>query len=472
MAATLNNLAQATCGMCDKHPRLRAMLAGVVAVAAGAATAAVVHTDSDGTTFDVTGGTLTVNVPTSGKTNSYDYVANILNNGSYAITDIVKDGPGVLNAKAASAYTGSWTINAGAVRCTANQSLGSTSGTAASKGAVTVKSGAAIKLEVDPCYVLNNRRIFVEGAGDGTVYKSAIVGKAATATDKNGIAGSSIQLTGDTDFWAEGGCTVDIGNSAFDLAGHTFNVCGKDWSWFYFRGGMMATNSNASADAVVKIPKSTNMKTTLVGLTTWLGGGRNVIDVTGSGRIYIEGKVEGDWTMKLKGPVRGIRTTTPQTTRSSYYIRLPTVINGAVTIGNGDNTNPGYGLELGGSIRGRRLCRFVHALGPGRRHIPLCGVLPGRCAIPHGGGQDGFRQRLGHLDGRNDRARDFQPLHHQGEEHRHGQRGRFHDSRHYGDGRRDERPRHACRHRHVHAHAGPSRVWRHVAGNLQSGLCE
>ncbi len=33
MAATLNNLAQATCGMCDKHPRLRAMLAGVVAVA-------------------------------------------------------------------------------------------------------------------------------------------------------------------------------------------------------------------------------------------------------------------------------------------------------------------------------------------------------------------------------------------------------------------------------------------------------
>ena len=211
MATTFNNLARATCGKCDKHPGLRAMLAGVVAVAAGAATAAVVHTDSDGTTFDVTGGTLTVNVPTSGKTNSYDYVANILNNGSYAITDIVKDGPGVLNAKAASAYIGSWTINAGAVRCTANQSLGSTSGTAASKGAVTVKSGAAIKLEVDPCYVLNNRRIFVEGAGDGTVYKSAIVGKAATATDKNGIAGSSIQLTGDTDFWAEGGCTVDIG---------------------------------------------------------------------------------------------------------------------------------------------------------------------------------------------------------------------------------------------------------------------
>ena len=321
-------------------------------LAAGAATAAVVHTDSDGTTFDVTGGTLTVNVPTSGKTNSYDYVANILNNGSYAITDIVKDGPGVLNAKAASAYTGSWTINAGAVRCTANQSLGSTSGTAASKGAVTVKSGAAIKLEVDPCYVLNNRRIFVEGAGDGTAYKSAIVGKAATATDRNGIAGSSIQLTGDTDFWAEGGYTVDIGNSAFDLAGHTFNVCGKDWSWLYFRGGMVATNSNASADAVVKIPKSTNMKTTLVGLTTWLGGGRNVIDVTGNGRIYIEGQVEGDWTMKLKGTVRGIRTTTPQTTRSSYYIRLPTVINGAVTIGNGDNTNPGYGLELGGSITG------------------------------------------------------------------------------------------------------------------------
>ena len=317
---------------------------GIAGGMALSATAAVVHTDSDGTTFDVTGGTLTVNVPTFGKTNSYDYVANILNNGSYAITDIVKDGPGVLNAKAASAYTGSWTINAGAVRCTANQSLGSTSGTAASKGAVTVKSGAAIKLEVDPCYVLNNRRIFVEGAGDGTVYKSAIVGKAATATDKNGIAGSSIQLTGDTDFWAEGGCTVDIGNSAFDLAGHTFNVCGKDWSWFYFRGGMVATNSNASADAVVKIPKSTNMKTALTGLTTWLGGGRNVIDVTGNGRIYVEGKVEGDWTMKLKGTVRGIRTTTPQTTRSSYYLRLPTVINGAVTIGNGDNTSPGYAL--------------------------------------------------------------------------------------------------------------------------------
>jgi hypothetical protein len=89
-------------------------IAGGVALSAAAA---VVHTDSDGTTFDVTGGTLTVNVPTSGKTNSYDYLANILNNGSYAITDIVKDGPGVLNAKAASAYTGSWTINAGAMRC-------------------------------------------------------------------------------------------------------------------------------------------------------------------------------------------------------------------------------------------------------------------------------------------------------------------------------------------------------------------
>ena len=386
MAATLNNLAQATCGMCDKHPRLRAMLAGVVAVAAGAATAAVVHTDSDGTTFDVTGGTLTVNVPTSGKTNSYDYVANILNNGSYAITDIVKDGPGVLNAKAASAYTGSWTINAGAVRCTANQSLGSTSGTAASKGAVTVKSGAAIKLEVDPCYVLNNRRIFVEGAGDGTAYKSAIVGKAATATDKNGIAGSSIQLTGDTDFWAEGGCTVDIGNSAFDLAGHTFNVCGKDWSWLYFRGGMVATNSNASVDAVVKIPKSTNMKTTLTGLTTWLGGGRNVIDVTGSGRIYIEGKVEGDWTMKLKGSIRGVRTTTPQTTRSSYYIRLPTVINGAVTIGNGDNTNPGYGLELGGSsgVSGHLVAEdgFHVGLGVGARLLFGGSLLDGECGVP------------------------------------------------------------------------------------------
>ena len=47
----------------------------LVTASAGAVT---VHTAADGSTFDVTGGTLTITVPSGVTQSSYDYVANVL----------------------------------------------------------------------------------------------------------------------------------------------------------------------------------------------------------------------------------------------------------------------------------------------------------------------------------------------------------------------------------------------------------
>ena len=105
----------------------------LVAASAGAVT---VHTAADGSTFDVTAGTLTITVPSGVTQTSYDYVANVLNKSEYAVTAVVKDGSGVLAARSAASYTGSWTIQAGVVTFKVANAFGSTSGTPATTGAI------------------------------------------------------------------------------------------------------------------------------------------------------------------------------------------------------------------------------------------------------------------------------------------------------------------------------------------------
>ena len=114
----------------------------LVTASAGAVT---VHTAADGSTFDVTGGTLTITVPSGVTQSSYDYVANVLSKSEYAVTAVVKDGPGVLEARSAASYTGSWTVQAGVVTFKVANAFGSTSGTPATTGAITVMSGASIQ---------------------------------------------------------------------------------------------------------------------------------------------------------------------------------------------------------------------------------------------------------------------------------------------------------------------------------------
>ncbi len=333
-------------------------LALAVAFASFAAMSETIHTAADGSTFDVTGGTLTITVP-SGKTqSSYDYVANILNNSSYAITEIVKEGAGILSARSASSYTGAWTVNAGSVKCSADYSLGSVSGSADSKGAVTVRSGACIQLDRNLVNLVNNRCMVIEGNGDSANYSgnpAAIYCSQGTSTY---IAGSTLALAGDARTWGP----LNLGSSSvIDVNGHNLGISGNQWSYYYFKNGVVVTNSSASGGAVT-LTTSPNYKV-VIRSSVWRGGDANTLDVNGSGRLYVEGNVDTDWTVKLKGPVRGgVQTKTPQTARNSYRLKASSiVVNGSVNICNPDGSKmsnndysyePGFGLALDGEITG------------------------------------------------------------------------------------------------------------------------
>ncbi len=323
----------------------------LVTASAGAVT---VHTAADGSTFDVTGGTLTITVPSGVTQSSYDYVANVLNKSEYAVTAVVKDGPGVLEARSAASYTGSWTIQAGVVTFKVANAFGSTSGTPATTGAITVMSGASIQSDSKDNTSLNNRRVFIAGAGDGSSYKGALIGtvQGTTAPSQGMIKNAQIGLTGDATIWGAASCTMDFMNgTTVDLAGRTLNLSGGAWHNFYVYKAVI-TNSDEVAAATVKSPLATNYKVHLRD-SVWRGGSRNVLDMTGNGRNYIEGKVDTDWTVKMKGSVRGSRSSNPLSATNSYYLTASSfVVNGSATVGNADSTDPGYGLQLNGPITG------------------------------------------------------------------------------------------------------------------------
>ena len=321
------------------------MVTFLLAASAGAAT---VHTAADGSTFDVTAGTLTITVPSGVTQTSYDYVANVLNKSEYAVTAVVKDGPGVLDARSAASYTGSWTIQAGVVTFKVANAFGSTSGTPATTGAITVMSGASIQSDSKDNTSLNNRLIFIAGAGDGSSYKGALIGtvQGSYALNQGMIKNAQISLTDDATTWAAKSYTMDfMSGTTVDLAGHTLNLGGSQWSNFYVSNAVI-TNSDDVAAATVKAPLATNYKVHLCN-SVWRGGSRNVLDMTGNGRNYIEGKVNTDWTVKLKGTVRGNRSSNPLSVTNSYYLTASSfVVNGSASIGNDDSTDPGYGLQL------------------------------------------------------------------------------------------------------------------------------
>ena len=323
----------------------------LVTASAGAVT---VHTAADGSTFDVTGGTLTITVPSGVTQSSYDYVANVLNKSEYAVTAVVKDGPGVLEARSAASYTGSWTVQTGVVTFKVANAFGSTSGTPATTGVITVMSGASIQSASKDNTSLNNRRVFIAGAGDGSSYKGALIGtvQGTTAPNQGMIKNAQISLTDDATTWAASSYTMDFMNgTTVDLAGHTLNLSGGNWHNFYVVDAVI-TNSDDVAVATVKSPLATNYKVHLHN-SVWRGGSQNILDMTGNGRNYIEGKVDTDWTVKMKGSVRGSRSSNPLSVTNSYCIMASSfVVNGSATIGNDDNANPGYGLQLNGPITG------------------------------------------------------------------------------------------------------------------------
>ena len=377
-------------------------------LAAASAGAVTVHTAADGSTFDVTGGTLTITVPSGVTQSSYDYVANVLSKSEYAVTAVVKDGPGVLEARSAASYTGSWTVQAGVVTFKVANAFGSTSGTPATTGAITVMSGASIQSDSKDNTSLNNRRVFIAGAGDGSSYKGALIGTVAgsSAPNQGMIKNAQISLTDDATTWAAASYTMDFMNgTTVDLAGHTLNLSGGNWHNFYVVGAVI-TNSDDIAVATVKAPLATNYKVHLCN-SVWRGGSRNVLDMTGNGRNYIEGKVDTDWTVKMKGSVRGSRSTSPLSVTNSYCIMASSfVVNGSVTIGNDDNANPGHGLQLNGPITGNASSSltvnkgaWVSFNGPvntyeGSFTLSGGGNDTGGHAVPDLGRQDGVGQRF------------------------------------------------------------------------------
>ena len=309
-----------------------------------AASAAVVQTAADGSTFDVADGVLTANVP-AGVTNGYDYVANILDVPTYGITSVVKTGSGTLNAPAAPNYTGSWRVDQGVVAWKDATSFGPAN--SANRSSVTVESGAAIIPAVAGKAALSDRALALAGSGTTDV-KGVISNPVGGWMD---IARSQITLEDDATIWSSSSGGARLNTSWIDLNGHALSLAGVDWSWAYIQENTVVTNSSVTPARMV-LEASSNFKTSL-GASKWLGGSANVIDVTGLGRLYLNGRSEGDWTLRLKGPVRGEVSTAPQTeNRFGWFGPGPVVINGVVTIGNADNQANGHGLVLAGPVSG------------------------------------------------------------------------------------------------------------------------
>lgn len=312
------------------------------------ASAAVVQTAADGSTFDVADGVLTVNVPT-GVTNGYDYVANILNVPTYGITSVIKTGAGTLNAPAAPNYTGSWRVAKGVIAWKDATSFGPAN--SANGSSVTVESGAALVPAVTGKAALSDRVLSLAGSGTADV-KGVVSNPVGGSID---VARSQITLEDDATIWSTSSGSR-IKTAWIDLNGHALSLAGAAWSWTYIQDNTVVTNSSATPARVV-LEASSNFKSE-IGNSKWLGGPANVIDVTGNGRLYLDGRSEGDWTLSLKGTVRGEVSTSPQTEdRFGWFGPGPVVFNGGVTIGNADNQTggvfpPGYGLVLAGPVSG------------------------------------------------------------------------------------------------------------------------
>ena len=322
-------------------PRMRLVVAMMVAGFAAGTFAAVVQTDSDGTTFDVTDGVLTITVP-SGKINSgYDYVANILNKQS--ITSVVKDGAGVLKARAAAGYVGSWLVRGGVVLVDANvnTAFGAAATQPVEANKVTVASGASVNFAKSTA--LDNRLVEIAGAG---VTDSA--GALSLVGGNSYILGTLIRLTDDAtiDFRA----TVYV-NGTIDVNGHKLSSGGGQWTNGYYEYGghkLVVTNSAASS-AVFEGPSATNFKFHLTS-PAFLGGSENLMTSTSNGRTYMDGLLTGDWTLNLLSGcrIRGGRTATPPA-NYGWSGTGPILAAGTVTFANDDNTDPGYGCILKGS---------------------------------------------------------------------------------------------------------------------------
>ena len=327
----------------DRHLYLGCMWALCGAVTASAA---VVQTAADGSTFDVADGVLTITVP-SGKTQAtYDYVANILNQASYGVTQVVKDGEGVLTAKAAPNYVGSWRIKAGVLEFNTASCLGKASTSATEATSITVEDGATLRSNLASASSFPNRIWRFAGNG-ASGCKAAFESTTASAVTMAETA--LVFLDGDSSWYPKTGYgtfQVSGARSVFDLCGHNFTMKGAAHHWGKFNSDLLITNSSESAASTFEACDTSGIKTSFGNLSMY-GGARNTLSVSGNGRVYFEGLVNSDWSLKLSGPVRGKRA--QPSASSGWHSVSPITVNGTITVGNEDNTTTGYGLTLKGS---------------------------------------------------------------------------------------------------------------------------
>lgn len=316
--------------------------------------AAIVHTADDGSTFDVTGDTLTINVPSGVTQSSYDYVAGALNAG--AIQHVVKTGAGILEARAAASYAGTWTVSGGVVLFGANNAFGALPTAPSEATSITIAKGACIRATAAGLTCLQNRLLYIAGTGTGTGdYKGAIVGP---PSGELLVKNSRTVLTDDACTWFLGAGPTFSGG-VLDLAGHSLSTAGSAWNNGHYQNSLVITNSNDGVPATFVVPASSasNFKTHF-DVASWGGGSRNTLQMTGKGRLYFNNYCPSDWTLSANGAIRGGRSTTPQTARRSYYWGGSLLVNGTATIGNDDannvvkEANCGYGLAFRGSVSG------------------------------------------------------------------------------------------------------------------------
>lgn len=314
------------------------------------ASAAVVYTAPDGSTFDVTDGVLTATVPAA-VTNGYDYVSNILDKPELRVAHVVKAGAGMLDAPAAPHYAGTWRVAAGVLAWQAANSFGTALGDA-EHPAVVVEAGAAV-VPAQKVAALNDRAIRIAGAGTG---QDGVKGAIANLLSGHYATFSGMRLTLDADaaLWTSS-ARYHLRKSEIDVNGHALACGGSPWTWSVFEEDTVVTNRSATPGGVRFDAKDFKV---IVGDSKWLGGRANRLDATGAGRLYLEGKAEGDWTLHLKGDVRGGRSADPQT-ESRFGWFAPAVIGGTATIGNRDNADKGYGFVFGGPVSGEASAKMV-----------------------------------------------------------------------------------------------------------------
>ena len=332
-------------------------------VAAGAV-AAVVETDSDGTTFDVTDGVLTITVP-NGTTNSgYDYVANILNQASYGVTQVVKDGAGTLVPKAAPNYEGLWRVKAGVVDVQVDNAFGKLLAAPDETKKLTVDDGARVTLPKTNTS-LNSK--YVEMAGGVSSGDSGVLYSTADYT----ISGARFKLTGDAQLYDKNG-TCSVGGGTIDVAGHKFYAAGGMYVNGNYQSNLVVTNSDATTPGRFVAPWSNEYKAHLKTMN-FGGGAENVIELTSKGRTYIEGLMSGDWTFQMQGELRGARDLSTTTDKSGFAYGWkgpgPVKFVGTTTVGNRDanmivkSGNDGYGFVVDAPVSGESTAKVKLCMG-------------------------------------------------------------------------------------------------------------